>query len=66
VGATGSPEAARSGFRLLSMLARRNEVSELSMGMSGDLEIAVQEGATMVRIGRSLFGPRPGTPRLRR
>ena len=36
------------------------------MGMSGDLEVAVEEGATMVRIGRSLFGPRPGTPRLRR
>jgi pyridoxal phosphate enzyme (YggS family) len=59
VGATGPPEAARSGFCLLSTLARRLELSEVSMGMSGDLEIAVQEGATMVRIGRSLFGPRP-------
>jgi pyridoxal phosphate enzyme (YggS family) len=66
VGATGPPEAARGGFRLLAGLARRFELSELSMGMSGDLEIAVEEGATMVRIGRSLFGPRPGTPRLRR
>lgn len=33
--------------------------SELSMGMSDDYEIAVEEGATMVRLGRALFGPRP-------
>ena len=66
VGASGPPEAARPGFRLLATLAHRLELHEVSMGMSGDLEIAVQEGATMVRIGRSLFGPRPGTPRLRR
>jgi pyridoxal phosphate enzyme (YggS family) len=66
VGPTGSPEEARPAFRLLATLARSFGLSELSMGMSGDLEIAVEEGATMVRIGRSLFGPRPGTPRLRR
>jgi uncharacterized pyridoxal phosphate-containing UPF0001 family protein len=34
------------------------------MGMSHDLEIAVEEGATMVRIGEALFGPRPKRPRL--
>ncbi len=66
VGATGTPEESRPGFRKLAALARQLELAELSMGMSGDLEIAVQEGSTMVRIGRSLFGPRPGTPRLRR
>ncbi len=33
---------------------------ELSMGMSGDGEAAVAEGATLVRIGTALFGPRPG------
>ncbi len=33
----------------------------LSMGMSGDFEAAIQEGATVVRIGTALFGPRPGT-----
>ena len=33
--------------------------SELSMGMSGDLEIAVEEGATLVRVGQAIFGPRP-------
>jgi uncharacterized pyridoxal phosphate-containing UPF0001 family protein len=32
---------------------------QLSMGMSGDFEIAIEEGATIVRIGTSLFGPRP-------
>jgi pyridoxal phosphate enzyme (YggS family) len=35
------------------------QLPELSMGMSGDAEIAVQEGATLVRIGTALFGPRP-------
>jgi pyridoxal phosphate enzyme (YggS family) len=34
----------------------------LSMGMSGDFEAAIQEGATIIRIGTALFGPRPGTP----
>jgi len=34
-------------------------MGELSMGMSGDFEIAVEEGATIIRIGRSLFGERP-------
>ena len=34
------------------------ELAELSMGMSGDLEIAVEEGATIVRVGSALFGPR--------
>ena len=34
--------------------------SELSMGMSDDFEIAIAEGATMVRVGSSIFGPRPG------
>ena len=34
---------------------------ELSMGMSDDFEVAVEEGATIVRVGRALFGERPGT-----
>jgi pyridoxal phosphate enzyme (YggS family) len=38
-------------------------VRELSMGMSGDYEEAVEEGATMVRIGTAIFGPRPGAVR---
>ena len=61
------PEAARPYFRRLRRL--RDELSirlpasnwsELSMGMSGDFETAVQEGATIVRIGEAILGPRPG------
>lgn len=40
----------------------RIEMSELSMGMSGDFEIAVEEGATMVRIGTAIFGERKVVP----
>jgi pyridoxal phosphate enzyme (YggS family) len=66
VGVVGPPEQARPGFRMVADLARRLRLGELSIGMSADLEVAVQEGATMIRIGSSLFGPRPGTARLRR
>ena len=59
VGPSGTPEDARPGFRALAAMARRLDLPELSMGMSDDLEVAVQEGATIVRIGRALFGPRP-------
>ncbi len=48
----------RPAFDLLRRLADDHEVSELSMGMSGDYEAAVGHGATMVRIGSALFGPR--------
>jgi hypothetical protein len=40
------------------MLAEANGLSELSMGMTHDLEQAVAEGATMIRIGTAIFGPR--------
>ena len=60
VGPAGSPERARPGFRRVAALADRLGLPERSMGMSDDLEVAVQEGTTMVRIGRALFGPRPG------
>lgn len=61
------PEAARPWFRqgrqLLSELGAMNlpgvDMGQLSMGMSGDFEVAIEEGATMVRIGSALFGPRP-------
>jgi PLP dependent protein len=62
VGPAGEPESARPGFRQLAVMAREIGVLELSMGMTADLEVGVQEGATMVRIGRALFGPRPGAP----
>jgi pyridoxal phosphate enzyme (YggS family) len=48
-------------FALLAQIARRAGVSDLSMGMSGDFETAVRFGATHVRVGAALFGPR--TPR---
>jgi hypothetical protein len=35
-------------------------MKELSMGMTGDFEVAIEEGATLVRIGTALFGPRTG------
>ncbi|MEL0140256.1 MAG: YggS family pyridoxal phosphate-dependent enzyme [Acidimicrobiaceae bacterium] len=54
------PEAARPGFSLLRGLVDRLHLAECSMGMSADLEIAVDEGATMVRIGRDLFCERLG------
>lgn len=62
IGATGPPEASRPGFRLLDRLAGDLGLPERSMGMSDDLEVAVEEGSTMVRVGRALFGerPRPG------
>lgn len=51
-------EAASPHFWLLSNLARDNGVEKLSMGMSGDYEIAAEMGATSVRVGSALFGAR--------
>ena len=66
VGPAGPPEGARRGFRLVAALANDLGLDERSMGMSDDLEVAVEEGATMVRIGRALLGPRPAAARARR
>jgi PLP dependent protein len=60
------PEAARPHFRALAGLREREagvtrahvQLRELSMGMSHDLEVAVAEGATLVRVGTAIFGPR--------
>ncbi|MBI4562905.1 MAG: YggS family pyridoxal phosphate-dependent enzyme [Candidatus Rokubacteria bacterium] len=60
------PEASRPWFRQLRELAAEArgwglegvEMTHLSMGMSGDFEVAVAEGATIVRIGTAIFGPR--------
>lgn len=62
------PEGARPFFRRLRELAgrlthhswKRVRMTELSMGMSGDYEVAVEEGATMVRVGTAIFGERHG------
>jgi hypothetical protein len=60
VGPTDTPpEAARPGFRLLRRLADDLGLATCSMGMSHDLEVAVEEGSTEVRIGTALFGRRP-------
>jgi PLP dependent protein len=55
----GPPEAARTAFAAARALRDRLGLRELSMGMSGDLEVALREGATLVRVGTDLFGPRP-------
>ena len=60
------PEGARPFFRELRRLAAeiaaenipRVEMNELSMGMSGDFEVAIAEGATLVRVGSAIFGER--------
>jgi PLP dependent protein len=46
-------------FALLAKIAARNGLSQLSMGMSADFEVAVQFGATHVRVGSAIFGERP-------
>jgi pyridoxal phosphate enzyme (YggS family) len=64
---TATPEAARPFYQELRHLRDRLirkgveglDFSELSMGMTADFEIAIEEGATMVRIGTAIFGPRP-------
>ena len=60
VAAAGPPESARPAFRRLVRLADELGLAERSIGMSGDLEVAVQEGSTMVRVGTALFGARLG------
>lgn len=52
------PEASRPYFRRLRELAGQNGITQLSMGMSHDLETAIEEGATCVRVGTALFGKR--------
>jgi PLP dependent protein len=63
----GGADGARASFRMLARLRdeavtagllSRDEAG-LSMGMSDDLEVAIQEGATIVRVGSAVFGPRP-------
>jgi PLP dependent protein len=51
-------ERSRPYFARLRELAVQNGLQHLSMGMSHDLEVAIEEGATMVRVGTALFGPR--------
>ncbi len=67
--AVTDPEAARPYFAALrrlrdELVANGQEPStlaQLSMGMSHDFEVAIEEGATMVRVGTAIFGPRAAT-----
>jgi pyridoxal phosphate enzyme (YggS family) len=54
-------EKSRPYFARLRELASENGLQHLSIGMSHDLEVAIEEGATMVRVGTALFGPRRKT-----
>lgn len=58
VPAPGDVAHARAAFRDLAALAREHDLPELSMGMSDDFEAAVEEGATIVRVGSAIFGER--------
>jgi uncharacterized pyridoxal phosphate-containing UPF0001 family protein len=66
------PEAVRPYFRALQDVRNRlisfgipvHMLAEMSMGMSHDFEVAVEEGATIVRVGSAIFGSRSGPPPL--
>jgi pyridoxal phosphate enzyme (YggS family) len=68
--AADDPEMARPYFRAVRLVRQRlleggipsSMLDELSMGMSHDFEVAIQEGATMVRVGTAIFGERPVSP----
>ena len=52
------PEMARPYFSRLRQLAQQHSLTELSMGMSHDFEVAIEEGSTMIRVGTAIFGKR--------
>lgn len=54
------PEASRPHFKALAALAKAHGLAQLSMGTTGDFEVAIEEGATLIRVGTALFGHRPG------
>jgi PLP dependent protein len=56
------PEASRPTFRQLASLARDHGLAELSMGTSQDWRVAVEEGATLIRVGSTLFASAPHPP----
>ncbi|MGV3623423.1 MAG: YggS family pyridoxal phosphate-dependent enzyme [Archangium sp.] len=57
---TEEPESSRPHFKALASLAKTHGFSVLSMGTTGDFEVAIEEGATLIRVGTALFGHRPG------
>jgi pyridoxal phosphate enzyme (YggS family) len=58
---SADPEESRPYFKRLAELARSHGLAKISMGMSNDLEAAIEEGATHIRVGTALFGLRPKT-----
>ena len=63
--ADNGPAASRAAFNRMRALfdtlaTRANGIDTLSLGMSDDLEAAIESGSTLVRIGTALFGARPG------
>jgi hypothetical protein len=52
-------EKSRPYFRELAKLAEKHSLPQLSMGMSNDFEAAIEEGATIIRVGTAIFGARP-------
>jgi len=60
--ADATPEQSRGYFVQLRELAKQLEVYDLSMGMSQDFELAIEEGATIVRVGTAIFGERERSP----
>ncbi|MEY3617464.1 MAG: hypothetical protein RL726_162 [Actinomycetota bacterium] len=55
----GDPERTRDAFRTVARLAVDLGLPEISMGMSGDWRMAVEEGSTLIRVGSAIFGKRP-------
>lgn len=53
-----NPEEVRPYFRELRLLATAHNLEHLSMGMTNDFEVAVEEGADMLRLGTAIFGSR--------
>jgi PLP dependent protein len=56
---SADPEQSRPYFQKLAALGKQLGLPRLSMGMSGDFEVAIEEGATLIRVGTALFGARP-------
>jgi hypothetical protein len=63
IGPPGPAEASRPAFALVRDLAIGLGLAECSMGMTDDMDVALAEGSTMIRLGRALFGERPPRPR---
>ncbi len=66
LGPAGDPARTTAVFGQIASLAGEHHLAVVSIGMSDDLDAAVAAGATMVRVGRALFGPRPGRAGMRR